>query len=262
MAFSKPIVVGGKALHGGKEPLVCAPLVGATEEAVLHQLAVVAPKQPDLLEWRVDFFSGIADLGRTVDLGRAIRARAGAIPVIFTRRSSREGGKAITLDEDQVFELYAAVCRAGCVELFDYELGVGERHFQQAVALSEETGIPLIASFHDFQGTPGREELLAKFVAMEQAGADIAKIAVMPRGLGDVLTLLDATLTARDAIALPIISMSMGAYGSLSRLFGWVFGSSVSFAVGDQSSAPGQVPIEQLNAVVAVVQRALKGESC
>ena len=52
----------------------------------------------------------------------------------------------------------------------------------------------------------------------------------------------------------------MGAYGSLSRLFGWVFGSSVSFAVGEKSSAPGQVPIEQLNAVVEILQRALKGE--
>jgi len=51
----------------------------------------------------------------------------------------------------------------------------------------------------------------------------------------------------------------MGAYGSLSRLFGWMFGSSVSFAVGEKSSAPGQIPIEQLKVVVAVLQQALQG---
>jgi 3-dehydroquinate dehydratase-1 len=39
-----------------------------------------------------------------------------------------------------------------------------------------------------------------------------------------------------------------------------VFGSSVSFAVGEKASAPGQVPIEQLNTVVDIVHRALKGQ--
>lgn len=259
MSFSRPIVLKGKVLDGGKEPLVCTPLVGADEAVIDRELTAILPKKPDLIEWRVDFFAGIADTGRVVEQGRAIAARAGAIPIIFTRRSTREGGNPIPLDEDQVFKLYAAVCRAGCVDLFDYELSVEERYFQQAVVLAKETGAALIASFHNFQETPSAEALVARFVAMEKAGADIAKIAVMPKELRDVLTLLDATLTAHNTISLPIISMSMGAYGSLSRLFGWVFGSSVSFAVGEQSSAPGQVPIEQLNAVVEIVQRALKG---
>jgi 3-dehydroquinate dehydratase I len=95
---------------------------------------------------------------------------------------------------------------------------------------------------------------------MEQAGADVAKVAVMPQGLEDVLTVLQATLDGQKKIRLPIISMSMGAYGSLSRLFGWVFGSSVSFAVGQKASAPGQVPIEDLKVVLDVLQRALKGQ--
>jgi 3-dehydroquinate dehydratase-1 len=51
--------------------------------------------------------------------------------------------------------------------------------------------------------------------------------------------------------------MSMGAYGSLSRLFGWAFGSSVTFAVGDQASAPGQMSIEELRVVLEILQRSL-----
>jgi len=260
MTFSRPIELKNTVLAAGKEPLVCTPLVGADEAAIDRELTAILPKKPDLIEWRVDFFAGIADIDRVVGQGRVIEARAGVIPIIFTRRSTREGGNPITLDEDQVFDLYAAVCRAGCADLFDYELSIEERYFQQAVVLAKETGTALIASFHDFQETPSVDALVAKFVAMEKAGADIAKIAVMPRELRDVLTLLEATLTARNTLSLPIISMSMGAYGSLSRLFGWVFGSSVSFAVGEKSSAPGQVPIEQLNAVVEILQRALKGE--
>lgn len=259
MAFSRSITIEREPFAADREPLVCTPLVGETEEVIQRELAAILPKQPDLLEWRIDFFSGIADRGRVMALGQAIRQQAGAIPVIFTRRSVREGGHPIPLDEDQVFDLCVAVCGAGCVDLLDYELSVGPRHFQQAVALTKDTGCRLIASYHNFQETPDVAALVAKFVAMEQAGADIAKIAVMPKELRDVLTLLDATLTARHAIALPIISMSMGAYGSLSRLFGWMFGSSVSFAVGEKSSAPGQIPIEQLKVVVAVLQQALQG---
>lgn len=260
MPFSRPIILKNRLFNSTREPLVCTPLVGSSEGAVYRELAAIMPKQPDLLEWRVDFFSGVADPERVVALGKRIRQEAGNIPILFTRRSIREGGCPISLDEAQVLELYTAICRSGYIDLFDYELSVDELYFQQAVALSEETELKLVASFHNFQETPSRDELVAKFVAMEQAGADIAKIAVMPKELRDVLTLLDATLTAYHVISLPIISMSMGAYGSLSRLFGWVFGSSVSFAVGEQSSAPGQIPIEQLNTVVDILRRALEGE--
>jgi len=79
----------------------------------------------------------------------------------------------------------------------------------------------------------------------------------MPRNLEDVLVLLQSTLQSSDKLRIPLISMSMGAYGSLTRMFGWVFGSSVSFAVGESSSAPGQVPIENLNAVLQVLHKSL-----
>ena len=60
-------------------------------------------------------------------------------------------------------------------------------------------------------------------------------------------------------MGLPLISMSMGAYGSLSRMMGWVYGSTVTFAVGKSSSAPGQVPIEELRAVLATTRKAVLG---
>ena len=49
----------------------------------------------------------------------------------------------------------------------------------------------------------------------------------------------------------------MGGYGSLTRLFGWAFGSAMSFAVGAAASAPGQVPIEDMNSVMAILQKSL-----
>ncbi len=118
----------------------------------------------------------------------------------------------------------------------------------------------MIASFHDFQQTPSAAEIVARLVTMEEAGADIAKVAVTPRAIDDVLTLLGATLAGSRQIRLPIISVSMGPYGSLSRLFGWTFGSSVTFAVGDKASAPGQVAIEDLRIVLDILRRSLAGK--
>lgn len=51
MSFSRPIQLNNTPLGAGKEPLVCTPLVGADEAAVLRELAVILPKRPDLLEW-------------------------------------------------------------------------------------------------------------------------------------------------------------------------------------------------------------------
>jgi 3-dehydroquinate dehydratase I len=259
MSFTRPLILKDRTVGVDREPLTCTPLVGSDEDAVRRELDAVLAKEPDLVEWRVDFFAAIADSARVVALGREIRARTGTIPIIFTRRSTREGGTPVKLDEDGVFALYDAVCRSGCVDLLDVELSSEPRHWQRGLEMARASGVRMIGSYHNFQATPPKDELVAKFAAMAAGGADVAKVAVMPRHLRDVLTLLDATLEAREALEVPLISMSMGAYGALSRSFGWMYGSTVSFAVGDKPSAPGQVPIADLHAVVAILQRALAG---
>ena len=97
------------------------------------------------------------------------------------------------------------------------------------------------------------------FAAAERLGADVAKVAVMPSDAQDVLALLAATDRARQTLSIPLISMSMGGVGSLSRIMGWVYGSAATFAVGQTSSAPGQIAIEDLRTVLAIMQRAVAG---
>ena len=155
--------------------------------------------------------------------------------------------------------LYEAVCAARCVDMIDYEMGNAAPDFARLRAASRANDILLVASYHNFQTTPEAAALVAKFAEAERLGGDVAKVAVMPQGPQDVLTLLGATFTASRTVGVPLISMSMGAYGSLSRMVGWVYGSTVTFAVGKSSSAPGQVPIEELRAVLATVRKAVLG---
>ena len=96
--------------------------------------------------------------------------------------------------------------------------------------------------------------MVGKFNTAERLGADIAKVAVMPNDPDDVLTLLSATRQASGQVQIPVISMSMGSYGAQTRLFGWVYGSALTFAVGARGSAPGQIPIEDLSMVLNVLQ--------
>jgi 3-dehydroquinate dehydratase-1 len=253
---AQPIVLRGKPLAGGRLPAVCAPLVARTAEALAAEAAAVAGLRPDLLEWRVDFFEPIADTAQVLAAARAVQQAAGDIPVLFTRRAQWEGGQAIPLSEPQVLALYEAVAASGTVAAMDFEMGNAAADVQQVRALTRRHGLALVLSFHDFQRTPADAELDARFAQAGSLQADVAKVAVMPQSMQDVHRLLGATLRASERLAIPVISMSMGGLGAVTRLCGGVFGSALTFAVGSAASAPGQVPIADVRAAVAVLQRA------
>jgi 3-dehydroquinate dehydratase-1 len=143
--------------------------------------------------------------------------------------------------------------------LIDYELSNGQEHLSHLRDVSARNGIAMIMSYHNFELTPDVDMLLGRFVEAERLGADIAKVAVMPKDPEDVLTLLSATYRASQATRIPLISMSMGSIGSMSRIMGWLFGSAATFAVGKGSSAPGQMAVDDLRAALAAVRRAVTG---
>ncbi len=255
--MAKQLDVRGRILATGQAPLVCTPLVGTSRDHILAETSRVLAKGPDLLEWRVDCFEGIGATGQVIEVAQGIRKLAEDTPVLFTRRSIKEGGEPISLSEEEVVALYEAVCDEGSVDLIDFEMGNDPEHIRRLRAVSRAHNIKMIMSYHNFQETPGLDYIWQRFAQAQDQQADIGKVAVMPKSLDDVLTLLTATLRASETLDIPLISMSMGGYGSLSRLFGWVFGSTVSFAVGDRGSAPGQVPIEDLNTVIGIVHKAI-----
>ena len=49
-------------------------------------------------------------------------------------------------------------------------------------------------SNHDFQKTPSQDEIEKRLLKQDQMGADVLKIAVMPKSKQDVFTLMNATL--------------------------------------------------------------------
>ena len=69
----------------------------------------------------------------------------------------------------------------------------------------------------------------------------------MPQTKMDVLRLLEATLLLSErSKAQPVITMSMGELGQVSRVIGSFSGSALTFGSLQQASAPGQIEVETL----------------
>jgi 3-dehydroquinate dehydratase-1 len=119
-------------------------------------------------------------------------------------------------------------------------------------------GVKVVASNHDFLKTPSKDEIIYRLIKMQDLGADIPKIAVMPRSKLDVLELLEATVIMSEKYAdRPLITMSMSETGIISRLAGEVFGSALTFGYANKSSAPGQIGVEDLYGVLQLIHKSL-----
>lgn len=241
----------------GSQPLICTPLVAGNREDLRLELQHVLEKDPDLVEWRVDFFEEIANTREVLGFAQEIKRTAGDIPIIFTFRSVREGGQPVPIDEQEALKLIEEVCQKTEIEYVDFELSNTEEAFKELRQVSSEHQTKIIASYHNFEFTPEAEVLLSKIREAQRLNADVAKIAVMPQNLQDVLKLLNVTLNAKESetLDIPLISLAMGQYGAITRMIGGVFGSAVTFAVGESSSAPGQIPIEDVRSVLNIMQR-------
>ena len=234
--------------YGGARPLFCVPLVAADLESLLAQAGVAHDLAADLIEWRADFYPD-ATVSGFVDTLDRLRGVLRNEPIIFTLRIKAEGG-AREMPQEARRALMEGVAATGLVDIIDIELCNDTPFIESVVRVAHENGVRVIHSFHDFEKTPGNEELLGRINLMSRRGADIAKIAVMPQNHSDVLRLFEVTLEARTRLPrLPLCTMAMGRLGILSRVAGFFFGSDMAYAVGQESSAPGQIPLSEARAI-------------
>ena len=243
---------------GAGAPKVIVPIVGKTREEILAKAAELKGTALDMVEWRADFCECAPESAKLLEIAEALRAALGETPLLFTFRTSREGGEK-TLALADYTELNRQIAQSGLVDAVDVEIFAGEEVAVQNIAAIHAAGAVVIGSNHDFAATPPKEEILCRLRKMQELGADIAKIAVMPHSPADVITLLDATQEMAEKYAVrPIVAMSMGPLGVISRLGGEVFGSAMTFGAVGQVSAPGQIPAEQLQTVLKVLHDAMQ----
>ncbi|WP_058234826.1 type I 3-dehydroquinate dehydratase [Devriesea agamarum] len=252
----------------GGRPAVIVSLTGV-DPAILRCQARAASAAPcDIVEWRVDLLRNPDDLvpctptdltrvphddpvepitapPGLLELGHELRALIAPKPLLLTVRTRTEGGAA---DLDTVAYAQTVVSLLPAADAVDIELNRGEQAAQMILKEAVANGVFSIASFHDFGGTPSRARLHAVFSRMHTLGVDAWKVAVTPGDANDVLRMLTVCreVTVQNP-KVPVIAISMGSLGVVTRIAGHVFGSAATFAaLGDAASAPGQLDADRL----------------
>jgi len=248
--------VRGLCLGQGR-PKICIPLVSEDLPTLLSEARALTAHPFDLVEWRADCFAAHRDTPAVLAALQALREILEEIPLLFTFRTQGEGGKA-PLGFEEYKALNLAVARAGLADLIDLELfSAPQEEIAALIGLLHREGAGVVLSSHDFKGTPPAPEIARRLTLARRLGADLPKVAVMPRCGEDVLALLSATLQANREGAGPLITMSMGPLGGVSRLCGEVFGSALTFGCAGRASAPGQFPAQELDAALSMIHRSL-----
>jgi 3-dehydroquinate dehydratase, type I len=225
-------------------PKICVPITGVDKEAILKEALEIQRSETNIVEWRVDFLERENDFHYIKEILRDLRKILVDIPLLFTYRTKHEGGNGFMKAQE-----YEALCNMAAstadIDLIDIEIfSYGTKILIEEM---KKKDIKVIGSNHDFEKTPRKEEIVKRLRHMQKLGVDIGKIAVMPVNKEDVIELLSATLEMqRYYNSTPVITMSMGKMGVLSRTVGEFFGSAVTFGIVNKSSAPGQILIDKL----------------
>ena len=235
---------------GEGRPKVILPIVERTEAAILEKAVQFSTLSADCVEWRVDWFEGFQSPAATARCVQKLRIALRDKLLLVTFRTKAEGGN-VELTHEEYLRFLHTVLDTDCADLIDIEFFTAGAGLSVLVEDTHTAGAAVVCSSHDFHKTPPRAELVCRMVQMQQAGADLPKLAVMPRCRSDVLELLAATAEMADLHPeTPVITMSMGALGAVSRLAGETFGSAMTFANPGQASAPGQVSLNVVNDVL------------
>lgn len=241
---------------GAGQPKVIVPIVGQTETELFDEIAFIRTQTSpiDVIEWRADKFNQIDDMVNTLVMLSQIRQQLADKVLLFTFRTHHEGGDKV-ISEEYYYALNRHVIASQQIDLIDIEVFSAKTVASALIALAHQYKVHAIASYHNFHQTPSQTEIVQRLTAMHTLQADILKVAVMPNQLSDLLTLLAATQEAAEHLKRPLITMSMGKLGLLSRICGEIMGSAMTFGVAKNLSAPGQLNLTDLTQLLTIIHR-------
>ena len=223
---------------GDGQPVICVPVVALKKEEVITNIRFLAEQKVQMIEWRVDCFEEVDDFHAVSEVLQVIRPVLEHTIFLFTFRTKQQGGSR-KMEEWKILKLNELAAKSGCADLIDLE-------FFEATKPEKE--------IRRFQRI-----LRMLMEQMQQGGADVAKLAVMPKNADDVVRLLKLTNDIKQKYpTLPVVTMSMGALGVVSRMAGEIFGSCITFGAVGEISAPGQIPAGQLEHILQIIHKGLE----
>lgn len=228
-------------------PKICVPIVEIMRDTITNRAREYASLPVEMVEWRVDFYAGYEK--ELVSIVEELKKILAGKQLIVTIRTVNEGGEANGSRFDY-FSFIEHVLQQGKADYVDVEVARDKEKIKELCDTYATSFTKVIGSYHDFDKTPSKEEIVERLSQAKKVGCAVGKLACMPQNKEDVNVLLEATATMKEKEAdFPLITMSMGQLGEMSRLYGGLYGSEVSFGCIGQSSAPGQVSVDRMREV-------------
>lgn len=238
-----------------KKPKIVIPLTGYDKNAIFDEINNLPMNHFDFIEWRADHFRQLSNINEVVAFTEQLRKRLPMIPLIFTCRSKEQGGYQ-AFSDDFYYQLNEKILTSDFVDLIDIEINKGNHITQPLIKLAHDRQIITIASYHNFYKTPTKREITTIFRKMQEQGADILKVAVMPTTPTDLITLFTAV---NDSLSYcnscPLVIIAMGELGQVSRIACHIFRSALTFASAANKPAPGQIEAEKLHPVLSLLYK-------
>jgi 3-dehydroquinate dehydratase-1 len=240
---------------GTGTPKICVSITEKTKQEIIEEALRLLHYPVDIIEWRVDFFHKCLDKEEILAVLEELEPNLKSIPLVFTLRSKEEGGQ-VSIENKDYEAINRTVAASGLVDLIDVEAIKAEAASMDMIKSIQSLGVKVITSYHDFDKTPQKKDILYLLKRMKDFGGDILKIALMPKSKLDVLELMEALTLMKDQFSdIPVIAISMSDIGIVSRFTGEIFGSAITFASAGKASAPGQPMIEDLRKILNLIHK-------
>ena len=103
---------------GDGMPKICIPVTDTNLNDLKKSVNLIRNTPFDLIEWRADFYDGVEDPEVRIKAMTLFRNTLGNIPVLFTIRTSVEGGM-LEIDTETYTKTILAVIDSGLIDLVD-----------------------------------------------------------------------------------------------------------------------------------------------
>ena len=226
--------------------LICVPIVSLVWFGILAEARRIVEAPVDMAEWRLDYFAGQPEEIPAVI--RELKEILGEKKLIVTLRSTDEGGEE-NGDRFDYFATIREIIEQGMADYVDIELEKDEDKLHEMIVLAQSSYTKIVGSYHDFEKTPDEEFIIAKLEEAHDEGCDMGKIACMAETAADAERMLVATgKFHKEFPSFKVATMAMGRPGYVTRLYGGLYGSCMTFATMGKASAPGQRSVEEVTA--------------
>ncbi|WP_459661587.1 type I 3-dehydroquinate dehydratase [Acinetobacter calcoaceticus] len=251
---AEPVALAAQTQPTSTAVKTIVPITAKTKEQALSQAQVIAnTADADLAEFRIDLLSFASDTKQVIALGHELKKILGNKPMIATIRTKNEGGQ-LEISDAEYGKTYQTYLKNPFMDWLDVEMFRDQKVVSEIVQKAHQKKVLVVMSNHDFQKTPSQDEIEKRLLKQDQMGADVLKIAVMPKSKQDVFTLMNATLKVSQQTTKPLLTMSMGQLGTISRVATANMGGSYSFGMIGEASAPGQIDVTKLKQILKTVQ--------